>query len=154
MASSDLIIRNATLEDLSTLLEFEQELIKAERHFDVTLGNDPISYYDIKKMILDEDSKVIVAETDGKIISSGYAIRKKARHYLNHEYYAYLGFMYTHPDHRGKGINSKIVEELKHWSHARGFKEIRLTVYAENVPAIRAYGKVGFKSHLVEMRLE
>ncbi|UII76704.1 GNAT family N-acetyltransferase [Flagellimonas sp. HMM57] len=154
MNSLDPILRNATLEDLPILLGFEQELIKAERPFDSTLGEDPISYYDIKQMILDDDASVIVAEFDGKIIASGYAIPKKARHYLAHEQYAYLGFMYTHPDHRGKGINARIVDELKRWSLERGLKEIRLTVYSDNVPAIRAYEKVGFKRHIIEMRLE
>ncbi|MGB5500466.1 MAG: GNAT family N-acetyltransferase, partial [Maribacter sp.] len=32
--------------------------------------------------------------------------------------------------------------------------EIRLTVYDENHAAIRAYEKVGFKKHIIEMRLQ
>ncbi|TXN36805.1 GNAT family N-acetyltransferase [Flagellimonas hymeniacidonis] len=154
MTASDFTIRNATLEDLPILLNFEQELILAERPFDVTLKEDPISYYDIKQMILDEHASVVVAEMEGQVIASGYAIPKKARHYLNHEYYAYLGFMYTHPDFRGRGVNAKIVEVLKKWSTEQGFKEMRLTVYSDNIPALKAYEKVGFKKHIVEMRLE
>ncbi|WP_420602506.1 GNAT family N-acetyltransferase [Flagellimonas sp.] len=154
MASNDIILRRATLEDLPILLDFEQELIKAERPFDVTLAEDPISYYDIGKMIKDDEACVMVAESGGQLIASGYAIPKKARHYLDHEYYAYLGFMYTHPDFRGMGINAKIVEELKKWSHQKGYAEIRLTVYCDNIPAVKAYEKVGFKKHFIEMRLE
>ncbi len=154
MTASGFTIRNATLEDLPILLNFEQELILAERPFDVTLKEDPISYYDIKQMILDEHASVVVAEMEGQVIASGYAIPKKARHYLNHEYYAYLGFMYTHPDFRGRGVNAKIVEVLKKWSTEQGFKEMRLTVYSDNIPALKAYEKVGFKKHIVEMRLE
>lgn len=154
MTSPDFKLRNATLEDLPILLDFEQELIKAERPFDVTLKEDPISYYDLKQIVLDENSCVLVAETEGQVIASGYAIPKKARHYLNHEYYAYLGFMFTHQDFRGKGINASIVEELKDWSKSKGYKEVRLTVYEDNIPAIKAYEKVGFKKHLIEMRLE
>ncbi len=154
MTASGFTIRNATLEDLPILLNFEQELILAERPFDVTLKEDPISYYDIKQMILDEHASVVVAEMEGQVIASGYAIPKKARHYLNHEYYAYLGFMYTHPDFRGRGVNAKIVEVLKKWSTEQGFKEMRLTVYSDNIPALKAYEKVGFKKHIMEMRLE
>ncbi len=154
MTASGFTIRNATLEDLPILLNFEQELILVERPFDVTLKEDPISYYDIKQMILDEHASVVVAEMEGQVIASGYAIPKKARHYLNHEYYAYLGFMYTHPDFRGRGVNAKIVEVLKKWSTEQGFKEMRLTVYSDNIPALKAYEKVGFKKHIVEMRLE
>lgn len=154
MTSDEITIRKATLDDLPILLHFEQEIIKAERPFDVTIKEDPISYYDLKQMVLDEDACVLVAESEGKVVASGYAISKRARHYLNHEYYAYLGFMYTDSAYRGKGINALIVEALKNWSTEKGFQEIRLTVYSDNLPAIKAYEKVGFKKHIIEMRLE
>lgn len=147
-------IRTATLEDLPVLLAFEQEIIKAERPFDVTIKEDPVSYYDLGQMIQDPNSMVVVAEVDNKIVASGYAIPKKARHYLDHEWYAYLGFMYTDEAYRGRGINAQIVESLKQWSFQNGLKEIRLTVYSDNLPAIKAYEKVGFKKHIIEMRLE
>lgn len=147
------IIREATLADLQVLLEFEQGIIIAERPFDPTLDKDPISYYDLREMILDDNTCVIVAEDNGVLVGSGYAKSKKARHYLDHENYAYLGFMFTHPDYRGLGINALIVDELVNWSKAQGFIEIRLTVYEDNLPAIKAYEKVGFKKHLVEMRI-
>jgi ribosomal protein S18 acetylase RimI-like enzyme len=154
MTSDHITIRNATLDDLPILLQFEQGIIISERPFDVTIKEDPVSYYDLKQMILDDDSCVIVAEMEGKVVSSGYAIYKRARHYLDHEFYAYLGFMYTDLEYRGKGINALVVDELKKWSHGKGLKEIRLTVYNDNLPAIKAYEKVGFKKHIIEMRLE
>jgi len=154
MALPKVNIRTATLEDLSVLLNFEQEIIKAERPFDVTIKEGFISYYDIGEMIQDGKAHVVVAEVESKIVASGYAIPKKAKHYLDHEFYAYLGFMYTDEDYRGLGINAMIVEELKKWSNQKGFQEIRLTVYDENLPAIKAYEKVGFKKHIIEMRLE
>ena len=152
--SKTIEIRQATLEDLPLLLDFEQEIIKAERPFDVTIREDPVSYYDLRQMVQNPESQVVVAEANGKLVASGYAIPKKARHYLDHEWYAYLGFMYTDPEYRGLGINAKIVDELKQWAIQNGFKEIRLTVYSDNLPAIRAYEKVGFKKHIIEMRLE
>nr|WP_299339823.1 GNAT family N-acetyltransferase [Allomuricauda sp.] len=154
MKTFDGIIRRATLEDLQILLSFEQEIIKAERPYDPTIREDPVNYYDLKDMVLNGDACVVVASENGKLVASGYAIPKRARHYLDHEYYAYLGFMYTHPDFRGMGINAKIVEELKKWSEQNGLTEIRLTVYSDNVPAIKAYEKVGFKKHLIEMRID
>ena len=150
---NEVLIRKATLSDLPILLEFEQGVIKAERPFDPTLTQDPITYYDLGEMISSEDAEVVVATWKSQIVSSGYALVKKAKHYLDHEAYSYLGFMYTHPDFRGKGINSKILEVLKQWSEEKGLSEIRLTVYDENLPAIKAYEKYGFKKHLVEMRL-
>ena len=147
-------IRAATRNDIAILLEFEQGVIKAERPFDVTLGVDPITYYDLEELIINDDALLVVAETESEIIGSGYALVKPARHYLNHRFYSYLGFMFTLPEYRGRGVNTKIIEELKQWSYSKGLKEIRLTVYDENFNAIRAYEKVGFKKHIIEMRLE
>ncbi len=149
----NIILRPATIQDLEVLLGFEQELILAERPFDETIKPDPVSYYDLREYILRDDVAVVVAESDGRIISSGYALSKKARPYLDHAEYAYLGFMYTVPEFRGKGVNARIVAFLKNWASSRGLREIRLTVYYDNLPAIRAYEKVGFRSHLVEMRV-
>ena len=141
MVSSNYITRNAKMEDLPTLLDFEQQLIKAERPFDVTIKEDPVSYYDIKAMIGNDDACVLVIEHEGEIVASGYAITKRARHYLDHEYYAYLGFMYTHPDFRGKGLNARIIESLRQWANSKGLYEMRLTVYEDNIPAVKAYEK-------------
>jgi len=135
------------------LQKFEQEIINAERPFDVTIRKGAVSYYDIEAMIQGPQACIVVAEIEKKVVASGYAIPKKARHYLDHEYYAYLGFMYTNQQYRGKGVNAMIVDELKKWSESAGFKEIRLTVYNDNLSAIKAYEKVGFKKHIIEMRL-
>ena len=148
------LVRPASLEDLTVLLEFEQGIIEAERPMDMTLAPDPISYYDISELIHSDAAEVLVVEHDSKVIASGYAKIKKALHYLDHEYYSYLGFMYTHPDFRGKGVNRLIVQALRNWSTSKGLKEIRLTVYDDNIGAIKAYEKVGFKKHLIEMRIE
>lgn len=150
---NDFTVRSATSKDLKTLLQFEQGVITAERPFDPTLAEDPITYYDIGELIASEDAEVVVVEYDSKLIASGYALKKPARHYLDHEFYSYLGFMYTHPDFRGKGVNGLVVEALKDWSFSKGLTEIRLTVYDENGPAIRAYEKIGFKKHIIEMRI-
>lgn len=144
----------ATLADLKVLLAFEQEIIRAERPMDETLDKDPISYYDLKDLVLSQEAAVMVAETNDRIIASGYAHIRDAKPYLNHEKYSYLGFMYTHGDYRGRGVNKAIVDALVQWSKAKDINEVRLTVYHDNVPAIRAYGKVGFKKHILEMRLQ
>ncbi len=94
---NEITIRAAKINDLPILLGFEQGVITAERPFDPTLAEDPINYYDLKELITGEDSSVVVAEIDGEVIASGYALIKTARPYLDHEKYSYLGFMYTRP---------------------------------------------------------
>jgi RimJ/RimL family protein N-acetyltransferase len=146
-------IRPAELEDLSILLKFEQGIIAAERPFDPTLKEGKINYYDIAKMITAEHINVLVAEIDNEIVGSGYARIETAKPYLKHEDYAYLGFMYTDPKHRGKAVNAAIIEALKTWCQSQKITELRLDVYNDNPSAIRAYEKVGFKKHLLNMRV-
>jgi GNAT superfamily N-acetyltransferase len=149
---NQLKIRKAKLDDLKTLLEFEQGIVAAERPYDPTLKEGEIHYYDIEKMILATDIEVIVAEIDTVIVGSGYARIANAKPYLNHENYAYLGFMFTDPKYRGKGVNSKIIEALKTWCRSLEIYELRLDVYNDNPSAIKAYEKAGFKKHLINMR--
>ncbi|MFV8373904.1 GNAT family N-acetyltransferase [Flavobacterium sp. LB1P62] len=149
----NITIRKAHPNDLEKLLEFEQGIIIAERPFDATLKEGKIHYYDIEKMISAVDVKLLVAEIDSQLIGSGYARIETAKPYLNHETYAYLGFMYTDENHRGKGVNSIIIEALKGWCRSKDISELRLDVYNDNNPAIKAYKKVGFKKHLINMRM-
>jgi GNAT superfamily N-acetyltransferase len=146
-------VRKADLDDLETLLRFEQGVIAAERPFDKTLGTGDIHYYDINEMITSPDFEIVVAESENKIIGSGYARIVNSKPYLKHEKNIYLGFMYVDPVHRGKGVNQKILDALKKWSISQGITEMRLDVYYDNLPAIKAYEKAGFKKHMIEMRM-
>ncbi|MGB5171673.1 GNAT family N-acetyltransferase [Eudoraea sp.] len=149
----NIIIRKANIEDLETLLNFEQELIKAERPFDPTIKSDPVCYYELHKILVNSNAVVYVAEWTNKIVSCGSVTIRPARPYLDHKEFANFGFMYTVPEYRGRGINKRIMEQCKEWSLSRGFKEMRLTVYTDNQAAIWAYEKVGFKKHIIQMRL-
>ena len=146
-------IRKATLNDLEHLLRFEQGIIEAERPFDSTLKEGTIHYYDIAAMITDPNAEVVVADAEDGIIGSGFARIEKSKPYLKHANHAWLGFMYVKSEHRGKGVNKKIMEALKQWAVLQDITEFRLTVYQDNGAAIHAYEKVGFTKHLIEMRM-
>ena len=146
-------IRPAKEDELPTLLEFEQGIINAERPYDSTLAEDPISYYDLIHLINSEDAEVLVAEVDQLIVGAGYARIQKAKPYLDHKLFAYLGFMFVKEEHRGKGINKLIIKGLMDWTRAKGINEMRLEVYDGNEAAVKAYEKAGFSKNLVEMRI-
>jgi len=150
---NNIITRKAQPADLNTLLSFEQGIITAERPFDSTLKEGEIHYYDLAKLIDDPNFEVIVAELDGEVIGSGYARITQSKDYLKHDRHCYLGFMYVKPEHRGKGINNLVLEALKQWTKSQGINELRLEVYNNNQPAIRAYEKAGFTPNLLEMRM-
>lgn len=146
-------IRKAVIGDLPALLEFEQAVIEAERPFDPTLKSEGAIYYDIEALIAAPDAEMLVAECDAKLIGSGCAQIRNSDSYLKHSQHSYLGFMYVSPEFRGKGVNKLIVDALLQWSRRQDVREIRLEVYSHNAAAIRAYEKVGFEAHVLEMRL-
>jgi GNAT superfamily N-acetyltransferase len=146
-------IRTATVDDLETLFEFEQAIIATERPFDETIRIGPnVHYYDLEALIKSSDAEVVVAELNSAIIGSGYAKIVASDPYLKHSRHAYLGFMYVVPEHRGKGVNKRVLDALEGWSRSRQVVEIRLEVYASNAGAIRAYEKSGYERLVMEMR--
>lgn len=148
-----LITRPATVADIDTLRLFEQGVIEAERPYDPTLKNGTIHYYDLELLINSPASVLMVVELNGELLASGYARVETAKPYLQHPQHAYLGFMYTHPTHRGKGLNKLVLDALKQWARERGITELRLEVYHNNRSAIRAYEKAGFSQLMIEMRM-
>lgn len=152
-ANPGIRVRPATTADLPVLLEFEQGVVATERPMDPTIKEGPVRYYDLDAMIASPDIQLLVAELDGHPIASGYArIEAADRLYLKYTRHAYLGFMYVTPAHRGKGVNHLILEALRQWAHTRDITELRLEVYSDNEPAIRAYEKAGFTRLLITMR--
>ncbi len=149
----EITTRQATINDLETLLRFEQGVISAERPFDPTLKEDPNHYYDIEELINASHIELVVAESGDEIIGCGYARIENAKPYLQHSQYAYLGFMYTDPHHRGKGVNKKVIDALRQWAKSQHILEMRLEVYHDNRTAIHVYEKAGFIKHMIEMRL-
>jgi len=139
--------------DLPTLLRFEQELINAERPLDETMINEEFHYYDLAAMIESADAEVLVAEANGKLVGSCHCSVRKGDAWNTFDRYAFLGFMYVAPEYRGQGITQAIMLQLTGWAAARGLTEVRLQVYDDNIAAVKAYEKIGFKKILTEMRL-
>lgn len=145
-------IRTATLEDYEQLRTLEQRLIDAERPFDPTL-KPTITYYDLQGMLTAPHIQVVVAEANGVIVSTGYGRIEKSNERYVHTQHLYVGFIYTDPAFRGRGLYEKIINEIRQFGESKGVEEVRLEVYAENIAAKRAYEKMGFVGHMLEMRL-
>lgn len=147
------VVRLATENDLDVLNKFMDGLVAAERPMDSTIKDGKVIYYDLSSFINSTNSVLYVVERNNEIVASGYAKIKIDRHYLKHDKYAYLGFMFVPVKHRGNGYNKLIIDALFKWCEKNNLDEIRLDVYNVNDSAIRAYEKAGFKKHLITMRL-
>lgn len=147
-----IIIRKATLSDLDILLQFEQGVVEAERPFNPVLKESGVHYYNINELITADHIELLVALSGTEIIGCGYARIESAKPYLKYDRYAYLGFMYVVPAHRGKGVNKVILQELTAWSKGKGITELRLEVFSANAIAIKAYEKASFEKLYIHMR--
>lgn len=149
-----IITRKATLSDLDILLQFEQGVVEAERPFNPVLKESEVHYYNINELITADHIELLVALSGTEIIGCGYARIESAKPYLKYDRYAYLGFMYVVPAHRGKGVNKIILQQLTAWSKEKGITELRLEVFLANAIAIKAYEKAGFEKLYIHMRSE
>jgi GNAT superfamily N-acetyltransferase len=152
--AKNIIVRRAENTDLPKLAEFLQILVEAERPFDPTLKDGEIFYYDIKELVADPATEIMVVESNNGIIASGYAQIRPAKPYEKHELFGYLGFMFVIPEFRGKGISGLLLNTLQKWILSQGITEVRLQVYDENESAVKAYEKAGFKKLFTTMRYE
>ena len=150
----EILIREATLLDLDALYQCEQAIISAERPYDRTLKPDVIRYYNIERMLEVSHVHFLVATSqEQEVIGCGFARIEAAKNYVRHSEHAYLGLMYVDPRYRGEGINGRIIMALQAWCRERNVAELRLDVYDGNSGALRAYEKMGFVKHMVEMRM-
>ena len=145
-------LREATIQDLPLLLEFEKGLIEYEREFTPNLKKNSFNYYDLRAYIENPEISVVVAEQHNIVIASGYALINKNKLYKNPEYYVFLGFMYVIAEKRGEGVNKMIMDYLLNWGKSKGYTEFQLDVYAPNISAIKAYEKAGFTFETLTMR--
>ena len=49
------------------------------------------------------------------------------------------------PEHRGQGLATRLVTRALNGFYRLGVTHVRLEVTADNIPAVRVYGKVGFQ---------
>lgn len=150
-SEADIRPRSARLEDMAKLEAFEQGVIAAEREYAFNLRDQKITYYDLIKLIESDESELVVLECEQELIGCGYARIENDKPHFEPEQFAYLGFMYVVPQFRGQGLLKTIVDYLVEWSNQRGIITFKLDVFSSNQPAIRAYSKLGFKPHMVQM---
>jgi GNAT superfamily N-acetyltransferase len=145
--------REAELGDLDQLYALEQKVVEAERPFNSSIKAGHPTYYDIEVLVSGSESCLLVVEESGVLIGTGYAQIRSSKASLDHDYHAYLGFMYVSPLHRGQGVNKRIIDMLIAWSQTQGVCDYYLDVYSANASAIKAYEKIGFEPCILEMKL-
>ena len=149
----EIFYRKAVIEDTDALIELEQKVVEAERPYNSTIKDKGARYYDIPALIANENSLLLVGEYKQKIVATGYVDIRASKPSLKHNKHGYLGFMFVDEKSRGQGVNQRLMEQLISWANDKDVYDFYLDVYDQNLSAIRAYEKLGFKRSLVEMHL-
>jgi GNAT superfamily N-acetyltransferase len=61
--------------------------------------------------------------------------------------------MWIETAYRGQGVIQQIIARLAAWARSRHINELSLDTYFANERAIKAYEKMGFTKHLINMRM-
>lgn len=146
-------LRVANTADVSALRQLEQLVVEAERPFNSKIKSENAVYYDLNALISDQKALLIVGESQGKIVASGYIQIRHSKQALEHDQHGYLGFMFVAPEYRGRGVNQMVMQHLMEWGMQSGIRDFYLDVYHGNRAAISAYEKLGFAPSLVEMKV-
>ncbi|HEX6922518.1 MAG TPA: GNAT family N-acetyltransferase [Bacillales bacterium] len=88
-----------------------------------------------------EQEVILGAETEGKL--AGF-IRGRSGNLNRNRYcmYVVIGII---QDYNGKGMGTRLFEELENWAKARRIQRLELTVMEHNRPAMYLYEKIGFQ---------
>ena len=128
---NDIIIREATLTELNTLIEWRMEVLRCV--FSIPADTDTtelrdanIEYY--KRALANGTHIACFAEQNGKIVGCGglclYDEMPSPDNPTGH--CAYLMNIYVRPEHQGHGTGKRIVRWLVGAALARGIKKIYL----------------------------
>ena len=78
-------------------------------------------------------------------------IRKNVK-WAVHKELGYIGLMFVEEAYRGQGIAGLMIQDLVNWANKKNVEHIIIQVYEENVNAVNAYRKSGFKDFLMVMK--
>ena len=142
--AGDLVIREAANEDIEGIIEvlktiYLQDVAWAERA--------------IKKLLATENYVILVAELDDQIVGFiDYYILPSIWEKWNE---ATINNLFIHKDYQGKGIGSRLLEEVIKRTDEIGIVELHVGTEKDNERAISLYKKHGFlKEYLLLERVK
>lgn len=138
-------VREAVLADATKLAELIQHVESSAEYMLWEAGERTIKPESQQKMIErlqeTENSTILVAEHDGKLLGYLFAIGGNARK-NRHAVYIVIGI---HEHSRGRGIGTLLFQELDLWAKRQGVHRLELTVVKKNTAGLSLYQKAGFE---------
>ncbi len=148
----DVIIRNATIEDLQKVQELNLKLFEKEHkeydpllNLNWTFGEEGTKYF--KDRISKDDGCVLVAVVEDKIVGYLCGGLTKAEKYRHLPIVAELESTLVLDEFRSKGIGKKMYIKFIDWCKTKNVGKLRVEATAQNELAIKFYRSNGFKDY-------
>lgn len=137
-------IREAVTEDAAKLAALMEHVDRTSPFMLWEPGERKISLESQQKMIEGlqnkENGAIFVAEQNNELIGYLIAIGGNANK-NKHSAYLVVGI---HESYRGKGVGTRLFQELDQWATQHGLHRLELTVVARNNAGVSLYQKRGF----------
>jgi GNAT superfamily N-acetyltransferase len=142
MSSQNLIVRNATHQDIPALVSLLEALFSIEDDFSI----DPEKLYRGVLMMLDGCGKhrcILVAQMDGRVIgmSSVQTVISTAEGGA----VGIIEDVVIEQGWRGKGVGSGLLRSIEAWADQHGLLRLQLLADKKNFPALQFYRNRGWE---------
>ena len=145
--SENVNIRRARLEDANAIVELWMEMMGEHEQFEpnVNLAPDADKAYlhYASHHILHDDSIVVVAERNKRVVGYCLAFVTKNLPMFLPEYYGYLSDVTVQARMQQKGVGQSLFKRVTEWLRARGIANLQLQVYHRNELGRKFWDKVG-----------
>lgn len=145
----DMVIRAAREEDVAGIMNLLKQVARVhyEGRSDIFLPKTKHDEDDVKKILCDKSSPILVAEEDGKIIGHAFL---EIHDYRNHP--TFCGFTTLHLDDlcvdeaaRGKGVGTALYRAAESMAKELGCHNLTLNVWECNPNAKKFYAALGLQ---------
>lgn len=147
----ELKTRRARLSDLQKLVFFAQE---EAREAEGKVKIPTVLSKGIEAALADENIALywVLVNKQDEPVGNVSALREWSN--WNAGYYWWIQSLYISPEYRGKGYISLLLDAVKVEAQAQGGLDLRLYVHADNIQAIKAYKKTGFRESKYKVMIQ
>lgn len=136
-------IRQATINDSENFIKMLYQLDSETKYMMFEVGERKADISHIESMIGEDSSKLLTLVIDDNNAIGGFLSAERGSYNrIKHSAYIVIGIL---SEYRGKGLGTKLFEQLDLWAKFNNITRLELTVIEGNSAAIKLYEKMGFK---------